>query len=850
LVGLADRLGLPVVATGNVHYVERKQREVQDLLTATRHRLPLDAVEDVLYPNAEYGFCSPAAMQRRLPDVPGALAASVQLATRCASAATFLPVTHQSLPNAATPHREPAFATLWRLCRRALRQRYPQDPPRQLLHKELDLIAALNLTDYFFIVWDVVRFARAQGIRCQGRGSAANSLVAYLLGITPIDPVATDLVFERFLSRERQGPPDIDLDIAADRREEVIQYVYERYGHEHAAMACTLVTYRARSAVRDTARALGLPPAAVERLADAVDVRDARQVPESATTRETLDRLQSSETARHLLRLVPQLAALPRHLGIHNGGMVLSGPPLHRQIPLEPATMEQRVVTQWDKAALEAAHYIKLDLLGLRMLSALEDAVTIVEGMTGQRPALDALPRDDPIVYAMLSRGASVGVFQVESRAQAQLLPRFRPETFADLVVEISLIRPGPLQAQMVHPYLRRRTGKEPVTYLHPLLKPALAETLGVLVFQEQVLKVAQALAGFTAGEAEQLRRALGHKRATEELAQFRARFLAGAANQNVPQPIARKIFAQLQAFGGYAFPKSHAAAFAVLTYQSAWLRRYHPAAFFAALLRHQPMGFYPAHVIVAEARRCGVEIRTVDVQRSAVQATVEDAAIRLGLVAVRGLGETRAQQIITVRAQDGPFGSLADFCRRTHLSRRPVEALILGGACDGWGRPRRRLLWELEGALQQAQGPPRLLGNTHLEPPALPDLSADERLMAEQAHTGRTAAQHLTAVIAQVLREMGVTPVAKLAELEPGTRVRVGGMVVARQQPPTARGITFLALEDATGIVNVVLKPAVVAKSRKALGAPFVIVEGQVQQRDGALSVLASRVLPVYAPV
>jgi error-prone DNA polymerase len=415
--------------------------------------------------------------------------------------------------------------------------------------------------------------------------------------------VVTDLVFERFLSRERQGPPDIDLDIAADRREEVIQYVYETYGREHAAMACTLVTYRARSAVRDAARALGLPPAAVERLADAVDVRDARQVSESATVREALDRLQIGEPAKHLLRLVPQLEGLPRHLGIHNGDMVLSGPPLHRQIPLEPATMGQRVVTQWDKEALEAAHYIKLDLLGLRMLSALEDAVTIVEGMTGQRPALEALPRDDPTVYAMLSRGASIGVFQVESRAQAQLLPRFRPETFADLVVEISLIRPGPLQAQMVHPYLRRRAGKEPVTYLHPLLKPALAETLGVLVFQEQVLKVAQALAGFTAGEAEQLRRALGHKRATEELAQFRARFLAGAEDRNVPHPIARRIFAQLQAFGSYAFPKSHAAAFAVLTYQSAWLRCYHPAAFFAALLRHQPMGFYPAHVIVAEAR-------------------------------------------------------------------------------------------------------------------------------------------------------------------------------------------------------------------------------------------------------
>jgi error-prone DNA polymerase len=511
--------------------------------------------------------------------------------------------------------------------------------------------------------------------------------------------------------------------------------------------------------------------------------------------------------------------------------------------------MDNRVVTQWDKTALEAAHVIKLDLLGLRMLSAIEDAVRIVTTATGRHPDLDALPRDDPEVYAMLTRGASIGVFQVESRAQAQLLPHFRPRCFADLVVEISLIRPGPLQAQMVHPYLRRRAGREPVTYLHPRLKPALAETLGVLVFQEQVLKVAQAVGGLPPGEAEQLRRALGHKRAGEQIATFRARFLTGAEARGVPEPVAQQIFAQLQAFGGYAFPKSHAAAFAVLTYQSAWLRHYHPAAFFAGLLRHQPMGFYPAHVIVAEARRCGVEIRAIDVQRSAVRATVEDDAIRLGLAAVKGVGETGAQRVITVREADGPFRSLPDFCRRTRLSRRPVEALILGGACDGWGPSRRHLLWSLAGALREAQGPPRLLGGTPEETPALPDLSEAERLHAEHTYTGMTAQQHLTAGVAPILNAMGATPVAALADYRAGTHIRVGGILVARQQPPTAKGITFLALEDPTGVLNVVLKPPALARSREALHAPFVIAEGEVQRRDGAVSVLARRLLPVYPP-
>ncbi|MEE9618173.1 MAG: DNA polymerase III subunit alpha, partial [Anaerolineae bacterium] len=646
LVVLATRAGLDVVATGNTHYLHPRQREVHDVLTCIRHHTTLEDAGDLLRPNAEYHLRSPQEMAALFHDIPIALENSLCVAERCAPATDYLPAGPQTLPRFPVPGacpeqgrrgRSPDFY-LRELCLQALRHRYPNVPPRDLLARELAVIRQAGLAGYFLIVWDIVRFARRVGIRCQGRGSAANSLVAYLLGISPIDPVACGLVFERFLSPERCGPPDIDVDFAADRREEVIQYVYRRYGEAHAAMACTLVTFRARSAVRDVARVLGFPPALVERLAGAgpeqwselveppvegacpacpersrgeivegaLDVGDADSVEESRGLVEAFGADFAGKPFQHLLRIVPQLDGIPRHLGIHNGGMVLSGPPLCDLVPLEPATMPGRVVTQWDKDGLEGAGMIKIDLLGLRMLSAIEDAVTIVEAQTGKRPdpsaggstssphrsgqTLDALPlgdeNSDPEVYDMLCRGETVGVFQVESRAQASLIPRFQPRSFADLVIQISLIRPGPIQAQMVRPYLRRRQGLEPVTYLHPLLEPALAETLGVIVFQEQVLKIARDLAGFAPGRAELLRRALSHKRAAEQVACFCEEFIAGAAARGVDRGVAGRVFRQLQAFGGYAFPKSHAAAFAVLTYQSAWLRRYHPAPFFAALLR------------------------------------------------------------------------------------------------------------------------------------------------------------------------------------------------------------------------------------------------------------------------
>ena len=904
---LARHLNLRTVATGNVHYLTPEQREIHDVLSCIRLHTTLDQAGDRLRANDEYHFRTPVAMAELFSDMPETLATTLYIAERCTAATTFLSGGHQILPAFETPDGSAPETYLRHLCEQAMHTRYPANPPRDLLEKELRIIGQLDLANYFLIVSDIVHFSRTQRIRCQGRGSAANSLVAYLLNISPIDPVAIDLVFERFLAPERPSPPDIDIDFAADRREEVIQYVYERYGRDHAAMACTLVTFRAKSAVRDVARALGFPPALVERLAGDLDIHDEQSVSEAEGMVSKFGSDLSAAPFQHLLRLAPQLEGIPRHLGIHNGGMILSGPPLSELIPLEPATMPDRTVVQWDKDALEEASIIKIDILGLRMLSAIEDTVTIVEELTGRRPDLDALPPDDDEVYAMLARGETIGVFQVESRAQANLIPNFKPRSFADLAIQIALIRPGPLQANMVRPYLRRRQGKAPVRFLHPRLKPALTETLGVIIFQEQVLKIARDLAGFTPGEGEQLRRALGNKRGTEAVAEFQGRFIQGAIARDVPKPVAEEVFAQLLAFGGYAFAKSHAAAFAVLTYQSAWLRRYYPAAFFAALLRHQPMGFYPPHVIVSEARRHGVEIRAVDIHASDVGATVElrktnlksanhrsqtgapdrhweddlsitaapplprssapmppgpaapphvrpaascasdshvfeHAAIRLGLQTIRGLGDEAGAAIIEARDRH-PFKSLTDLVRRAGLGRRALESLIMAGALDRWHKPRRQLLWELQSALKAAKAIPAL-GLKPRGEPAFSSLPRHERLWLEQTYAGATAGAHITTLVARQLRQMGATPSDKLAGWPDGTHIRIGGVVVARQRPPTANGIAFLAVEDERGIVNVMLPADVVDAHRRPIMSRFVMIEGQIQRDGAAMTVVGRRVV------
>lgn len=850
MINLAEALELPVVATGNVHYLTPEQREIHDVLTCVREHATLADAGDRLRDNDEYRFRYPEEMAKLFADNRAALENTWVIAERCADAGTFLPDGAQSLPHFRAPDGSPPDPYLQRLCNQALDEAYPQaDPKAQrdkataLLRKELNIIRQLHLANYFLIMGDIVHYARSHGIRCQGRGSAANSLVAYLLGITPIDPVATNLVFERFLSLERPRPPDIDVDFAADRREEVIQYVYERYGRDHAAMACTLVTYRMRSAVRDVARVLGFPPALIERLTGALDMHDPESIKNFHSQVEAFGADFAGAPFQHLLRLAPQLEHMPRHLGIHSGGMILSGPLLSTLVPLEPATMPGRTVMQWDKYALEDASMIKMDLLGLRMLSAIEDAVTIIEGLTGQRVNLDKMTPDDPEVYAMLRRGETVGVFQVESRAQANLIPNFQPRTFEDLTVQVALIRPGPLKANVVRPYLQRRRGIEPVRYPHPLLEPALKETLGLVIFQEQVLKVARDLAGFTPGEGEQLRRVLGHKEGEAAVAPFKERFMQGAQANNVPQTIAEQVFIQLQAFGGYAFAKSHAAAFAILTYKSAWLRRYHPAAFFAALLRNQPMGFYAPNAIVAEARRHGIAIHAVDVQHSGAAASASKNGIHLGLNSVRGLG-TAAKELILRAREAGEFRSLEDFVSRTRLDRRSVEALILGGAFDSWEIPRRQLVWDLQAAKMAALAGPTLSLDTPGEP-TFTALPQHERLWLEYQHTGITARQHITALVGTQLHQMGATPTSELHRWPDGTKIRVGGIITSRR-PPTPAGTVFLSVEDESGIANITLVPDIAAAYHEAAKSRFVIVEGVIRRDGAALSVLARRVLPL----
>ena len=826
LAALAAYLRLECVASNNVHYARPDGHRLQDVLVCIRHGVTLDAATGLRRLNSEYYLKSAAQMAALFPDRPAALANTLAIADRCRFELRY---GLQDLPPFATPHGMSSSAYLHRLCREGVPRRYGPEPPpavfEQLAH-ELAVIERAGLANYFLIVWDIVRFARQEGIACQGRGSAAGSLVAYLLFISPIDPLVHDLVFERFLSDERQavthgGQADIDIDFDAARREEVIQYIYDRYGEAHTAMACTFVTFQARSALRDIGKALGLSPEVIAAAAEGRDRPEATGDPAGASARALLDDLSR------------RIQDFPRHLGIHSGGMIITGAPLMGRAPTEPATMAGRVVVQWDKDALEAAGLVKIDILGLRMLSAITEAVAIIAATTGQAVDLEALTFDDPAVYAMIAAADTVGVFQVESRAQAQMLPRLRPACFKDIVIAISLIRPGPIQGNMVHPFLRRRLGVEPVAYAHPLLEAALRDTLGVILFQEQVLTVARDLAGFSGGQGELLRRALGAKRATEAIERFRAAFLAGAAARGVTAETAQAVFEQLLAFGGYSFARSHAAAFAVLVYRSAWLKRYHPAAFFAALLNNQPMGFWNAAVLVNEARRLGLPVFPADAQLSRAGAWPENGGIRLGLGAVKGMGEEALARLLGERER-APFATLDDFGRRTRLGRQLTERLILAGVFDGWGTPRRELLWELGTLVYQEDALDLAMPRQEV---ALPEMSAAEAMLAEQSVMGLSPGDHVMSFYRAQLRAAGILGSREVANAGGGLRVRVAGLLVVHQSPPTAKGFHFLTLEDEEGLINVVVRPPVYARYRRVIGGQLLLLVGGETQREGAVS-------------
>jgi error-prone DNA polymerase len=846
LVTLAQECRVGYVATGNVHYLTREDADLQSVLTSLRERLPLAQADKVVYPNYEYYLRPVAEMAALYADLPQALATTVAIAERCS---VNLPRGLQTLPSFPTPSGLSALAYLRRLCQQTLPRLYPQRSAEAaaLLEKELGLIDQLGLANYFLLVWDIVKFCRAQGILCHGRGSAANSLVAHLLGISAVDPLAQALVVERFLSVEHGGTPDIDLDIDAARREIVIQYVYNRWGRDHAAMACTYITYRPPSALRDAGYALGFKP---EVLAQVAAAREAARYsspdsgdeapPASAEPRPPL----ASPEWQQLLSLAERLRGRPRHLGLHNGGMIIAGDVLSRLIPLEPASMEQRTVVQFDKTYLEDLGIVKIDLLGLRMLSAISDAVQLV-GQTRQRQIqLERLPFDDRRVYAQICSAQTIGIFQVESGAQVSVIPHLQPRGFQDLVIEVSLIRPGPLQGNMVRPYLRRRQGKEPVEYPHPLLKPALAETLGVLVFQEQVIKIARDVAGFSPGHGELLRRALGRYRedAAEALGRFRGEFLEGALTQGVPRPIAEQIWGMIENFAGYSFSKAHAAAFAVLVYWSAWLRVYFPTEYFCGLLRNSPLGTYPAHVLESEARRIGVKFLPFDINRSLAQATVERGAIRHGLASVKGLGPERADTLIAARGAQ-PFQSLADFITRTKLDRRTAEYLILAGAFDTFGE-RRKMLWDLAEAFEIARRPPTLPLALPDEQPSLLPMAPEQKLALTFAATGVTAGPHLVALRRDAFTRAGCLPYRQLWKMRNGAKVRVGGLVAdGLRRPPTAKGVGFLRLDTPEGLIDVVVSPEVFARCREALHAAFLVVEGTLRKQPTTLTVTAEKI-------
>jgi error-prone DNA polymerase len=748
------------------------------------------------------------------------------------------------------------------------------------IDRELQVISDLHFPGYFLIVREIVAFCEKEEILCQGRGSAANSAVCFALGITAVEPVGHHLLFERFLAPERDGPPDIDLDIASDRREEVIQHVYERYGRECAAQVANVISYRAKLAVRDAARALGYD----------VGTQDAW----SKRIERSFRSLEDADIPADVVALAHRLRDAPRHLGIHSGGMVLADRPVIEVCPVQWAAMEDRSVLQWDKDDCADAGLVKFDLLGLGMLTAIDHCLRLVAEHHGEHHGLRTLPQEDPAVYDMLCAGDSVGVFQVESRAQIATLPRLRPECFYDLVVEVALIRPGPIQGGSVHPYIRRRTGEEETTYMHPLLEKSLGRTYGVPLFQEQLMQMAVDVADFTPALADQLRRAMGSKRSTEKMLALSDQLFEGMARHGITGEDAEAIQRKLLAFANYGFPESHAYSFAYIVYASAYLKCHYPAAFTAALLRSQPMGFYSPQSLVADARRHGVLTRGVDVTVSEVQTDLEtdpehraytlpgnedvlgraarhrgpegwtetekealraarpqvrgEAAqqgpvIRLGLEQVRGIGEEKAEEIVSAREKEGPFASISDLARRVRLSARQLEALATAGALDALAPSRRQALWAAGAAAQES---PDVLPHLAIgaDAPMLPGLSDAELAAADSWATGITLADHPMVLVREEMEEAGVLSIRGARGAEDSTRIRVGGVITHRQRPATASGITFLSLEDETGILNVVCSKGFWSRHRAVLRTSrSIVVRGIVENLTGAVNLVADGV-------
>jgi error-prone DNA polymerase len=871
-IEIAEKLGLPLLATNGVRHAVPQRREVLDVFTCIRHHRTLDTAGRLLARNSELHLKRPAEMAQLFSDLPEAIANTEALSSRLQFTLKDLGYRFPKYP---VPDGKPEIHFLRQRAQEGMLWRYGSNNERAQaqIGRELDLIEKLELAGYFLIVWDIVRFCREQNILVQGRGSAANSAVCYALGITAVDPVRMDLLFERFLSEERGEWPDIDLDLpSGDQRERAIQYVYERYGKLGAAMTANVITYRGRSAAREIGKALSFNPETLSRLTSLVSAWEYKDANDTLARqfRDAGFDMQHPQI-RKFFELCLQFQDLPRHLGQHSGGLVVCQDQLDSIVPLEPATMPGRVVVQWDKDDCADMKIVKVDLLGLGMMAVLEDCLQIIQKDYGEEVDLGKLPANDPVVYDTLQKADTIGMFQVESHAQMACLPRLRPECFYDIVVQVAIIRPGPIVGKMVNPFLKRRQGREAVDYLHPSLKPVLERTLGVPLFQEQLLRMAMIAAGFSGGEAEELRRTFGFKRSERRMKEIEKKLRAGMDKNEISSDAQEKIILAITSFALYGFPESHAASFALIAYASAFLKCRYLAAFTAAILNNQPMGFYQPDTLVRDAQRHGLKVKPIDVTCSdwlcQLEKNGQDFCVRLGMRFVKGLRNDVALKIVSERAIR-PFSSIDDLKLRVPMIQKAELATLAEiGALNfiGTGKVHRRdALWQIERASRR---PGPLLENveeSELEikddsveleaPPILSEalsplaaMTGEEKLVADFRGTGLTVGLHPMGHHRAEMKKRGVRSAMELLNLPNGMRVRIAGGVITRQRPGTAKGFVFISLEDETGISNAIVTPQLFERNHVVIvHQQFLLIEGQLQNQDGVISVKAETIEPL----
>ncbi len=838
----ARQLDIPVVAASEVLYHQSSCKPLQDVLTCIRHKTTLDNAGRVLTANAEHALKSADEMRALFRDDPSALVRSLEVAERCAFSLSEI---RYRYPAEHIPSGLSESDWLRELTYRGAKHRYGDMVPTAIsaqIEKELDLVNELDYGGYFLTMWEIVEFCKRSNILCQGRGSAANSTVCYCLGVTAIDPMRMDLLFERFLSRERAEPPDIDLDIEHQRREEVIQWVYQRYGRTHAAMVANVVRYRARSAVREVGKVFSLPPGAIDYLSKMIGY-DADALTSERMQEAGLD--VNAPQVKLLPSLVRQMADTPRHLSVHPGGFLLGHEPVHTLVPIEPATMTDRTVIQWDKQDVDDLGLFKVDLLGLGALTQVHQCFDLLKQHENIEYTMATVPAEDDATYNMIAAGDTVGVFQIESRAQMAMLPRLKPRNFYDLVVEVAIVRPGPIQGNMVHPYLRRRNGEEPIEYPHESLRRVLEKTMGVPIFQEQVMRIAMESADYSAGEADELRRDMAAWKRSGRIDRHHARFVGRMIEKGIDAEFAERVFSQVRGFGEYGFPESHAASFALIAYVTSYLKCHHPAAFACSLLNAQPMGFYSAASIIEDAKRHRVKVLPIDINHSAWDCTLESQALRVGLRYVHGLGTKEREKI---EASAAPYKTVREVYERTQLTHPAMLLLAEAGAFESMGYDRRAALWEVRGLMSKRDDALGVYDNAPARA-QFDELSRGEEVAWDYQTSSHSARGHPLEAWRPKLKQKGVINAEELRATAHGKPANYVGIVMTRQRPATATGVVFLTLEDETGMANIVLWNNVFAKYEvEARTAGVLGIKGKVQSVDGVVYLIAEELYNMSA--